>query len=144
VGLPIASADEQRLDFTLNQQTDAPQTQAMKTIIQSGLVLLTFVCLAVALPTMQAVVPPPDGGYPGANTAEGQNALFSLTTGGFNSAAGWLLLRSDTSGSFNTAVGAATLFRNIGDENTATGGGALLSNSTGRQLQHGQPRSSSF
>jgi hypothetical protein len=29
----------------------------------------------------RAVVPPPDGGYPGGNTAEGQNALFSLTTG---------------------------------------------------------------
>jgi hypothetical protein len=30
---------------------------------------------------VQAVVPPPDGGYPNFNTAEGQNALFSLTTG---------------------------------------------------------------
>src|SRR4030095_12600348 len=29
----------------------------------------------------RAVVPPPDGGYPGFNTAEGQNALFNLTTG---------------------------------------------------------------
>jgi hypothetical protein len=82
---------------------------------------------------MQAVVPAPDGGYPGANTAEGQNALLNLTTGGFNTAAGFLSLRSDTDGSFNTAVGAVTLFRNIGDENTAIGAGALLSNSTGFQ-----------
>jgi hypothetical protein len=35
------------------------------------------------LPKAQAVSPPPDGGYPGGNTAEGQNALLSLTTGGF-------------------------------------------------------------
>jgi hypothetical protein len=40
-------------------------------------------------PTAQAVVPPPDGGYPGFNTAEAQNALFSLTTGSANTAVGW-------------------------------------------------------
>jgi len=34
----------------------------------------------------QAVSPSPDGGYPGGNTAEGQNALFSLTSGGYNTA----------------------------------------------------------
>ena len=34
--------------------------------------------------TAQAVSPPPDGGYPGGNTAEGQNALFSLTAGNVN------------------------------------------------------------
>jgi hypothetical protein len=52
------------------------------------------------------VVPPPDGGYPGGNTAEGQAALLSLTTGGFNTAVGFLSLRSNTTGSFNTATGA--------------------------------------
>jgi hypothetical protein len=41
-----------------------------------------------ALPNAQAVVPPPDGGYPNGNTAEAQNALFSLTTGGYNPAVG--------------------------------------------------------
>ena len=39
-------------------------------------------------PKAQAVVPAPDGGYPGGNTAEGQNALFNLSTGGFNTAKG--------------------------------------------------------
>ena len=32
-------------------------------------------------PTARAVTPAPDGGYPNNNTAEGDNALFSLTTG---------------------------------------------------------------
>jgi uncharacterized coiled-coil protein SlyX len=79
----------------------------------------------------QAVVPPPDGGYPGGNTAEGQNALFSLTTGTYNTAVGLVALRSNTEGSFNTAIGAGTLFANTGNLNTATGAGALLSNITG-------------
>ena len=37
-------------------------------------------CFGV-LPKAQAVIPAPDGGYPGQNTAEGQSALLSLTTG---------------------------------------------------------------
>jgi Chaperone of endosialidase len=83
------------------------------------------------LPMTRAVLPPPDGGYPGGNTAEGQNALFSQTTGGFNTAVGWLSLKALTTGSFNTAAGAGTLALNSGDENTATGAGALLSNTIG-------------
>ena len=104
----------------------------MKTIIQ---LILSFIilCVVAVLPTIHAVVPPPDGGYPGGNTAEGQNALLNLTSGGFNTAVGWVSLRSDTTGEFNTAIGAAALFRNNGDENTALGTGALLSNSTGIQ-----------
>jgi trimeric autotransporter adhesin len=85
-----------------------------------------------------AVVPSPDGGYPGGNTAEGQNALFSLTTGTYNTAVGWRSLWSNTEGSYNTAVGAAALLFNIGDpsmfegeQNTAVGTAALLSNTTG-------------
>jgi Chaperone of endosialidase len=94
------------------------------------LMALTFLCLAVG-PKAQAVSPPPDGGYPGGNTAEGQNALLSLTTGGFNTAIGFLSLRSDTAGAFNTAIGAGTLLANTADQNTAAGAGALLSNTTG-------------
>jgi hypothetical protein len=104
----------------------------MKTITQ---LIVTFVILyfvAVA-PTIQAVIPPPDGGYPGGNTAEGQNALLNLTSGGFNTAIGWVSLHGNTTGSFNTAVGAGTLFRNLGEENTAIGVGAMLSNSAGYQ-----------
>jgi len=78
----------------------------------------------------QAVVPPPDGGYPGGNTAEGQSALFGLTTGGYNTAVGLFALRANTTGSFNTGLGAGALAVNHGDENTATGAGALLGNVT--------------
>ena len=40
---------------------------------------LMLACFALS-PSAQAVDPPPDGGYPGNNTAEGDDALFSLTT----------------------------------------------------------------
>ena len=84
------------------------------------------------LPRAEAVVPAPDGGYPGGNTAEGQSALLSLTTGGFNSAVGWLSLRSNTTGQFNTAIGAGALLANTtANQNTATGAGALFSNTIG-------------
>src|SRR6478609_5711901 len=92
-------------------------------------VLIALVCLTL-LPKAQAVSPPPDGGYPGGNTAEGLNALFSRTTGGFNTGVGWFSLKSLTTGSFNTGVGAGTLVLNTADQNTATGAGALLNNTT--------------
>src|SRR5512132_1761359 len=79
----------------------------------------------------QAVVPPPDGGYPNFTTAEGQNALFSLTTGAANTAVGWFSLFSDTAGSFNTATGAGALLFNTEGNNTAFGAAALLFNTTG-------------
>ena len=94
------------------------------------LITLTLLCFGL-LPKAEAVVPPPDGGYPGGNTAEGQAALLSLTTGGFNTAVGFLSLRSNTTGSFNTATGAGALLANTADSNTATGTGALFSNTTG-------------
>src|SRR6266516_1384013 len=106
----------------------------MKTItniIYPAIGLLAFASFALA-PLAQAVVPAPDGGYAGGNTTEGQNALFSLTTGGYNTANGWNSLHTLSSGSFNTGIGAATLFgSNTGDSNTATGAAALFSNTTG-------------
>jgi Chaperone of endosialidase len=84
-------------------------------------------------PMAQAVVPPPDGGYPGGNTAEGQSALLSLTSGTFNTAVGVFSLLSNTEGNFNTAIGAGALLVNTADtgDNTAIGAGALLSNTFG-------------
>ena len=75
-----------------------------------------------------AVIPPADGGYPNFTTAEGQNSLFSLTSGSANTALGWFSLKSVTTGSFNTGVGAGSLVLNTGDENTAIGTAALLLN----------------
>ena len=58
---------------------------------------------------LQAVTPPPDGGYPNNNTAEGDNALLKLTTGDNNTAIGFDALRSNTTGFFNTATGSGAL-----------------------------------
>jgi hypothetical protein len=94
--------------------------------------VLALVCAAAA-PKAFGVVPPPDGGYPGFNTAEGQNALLSLDTsiGLANTAVGWFSLFSDIEGSFNTATGAGALLFNTGDENAAFGAATLLFNTTG-------------
>ena len=99
-------------------------------IVYRTLALLALNCFAL-LSTAQTLVPPPDGGYPGGNTAEGQNALFSLTTGTFNTAVGFLSGQAFTIGNLNTAIGAGALLFTTADENTATGAGALLNSSGG-------------
>jgi hypothetical protein len=95
-------------------------------------ILMAIVCIALS-PQMQALSPPPDGGYPNGNTAEGDGALSGLTGGFYNSAVGFLSLLSNADASFNTGVGAGTLLVNTANENTATGAGALFSNTIGDQ-----------
>jgi hypothetical protein len=110
---------------------------------------LLLTCFALS-PGAQAVVPPPDGGYPNRNTAEGDFALFSadVEAGNDNTAIGFSTLYSNV-GSFNTAIGSEALYSNtfshdntatgsfalhtntIGNENTATGATALLRNTIG-------------
>jgi hypothetical protein len=105
---------------------------SIKIPIASILIPLTVALLCIGLvPKAQAVSPAPDGGYPGGNTAEGQKALSTLTTGGFNAAIGYFSLFANTTGSFNTAVGAGALDLNTGGNNTAVGAAALLLNTTG-------------
>jgi hypothetical protein len=87
-------------------------------------------CLTFSAPRAFGVVPPPDGGYPGFNTAEGTDALRNLTPDVADTAVGWHSLYSNTDGSFNTATGAGTLLFNTGDENTAFGAAVLLFNTT--------------
>jgi hypothetical protein len=111
------------------------------------LIPLMLGCFAIS-PSVRAVTPAPDGGYPNGNTAEGQDALFSLTSGccntalGFdalfflttgtdNTAIGFNALLSNTTGSFNTAIGSQALFLTTGSSNTATGSSALYGNTTG-------------
>jgi Chaperone of endosialidase len=102
----------------------------LSTHLSKRLLLIPLFACSLLI-SAQAVSPPPDGGYPEANTAEGQNALFSLTTGVANTAVGWLSLNSVDTGKFNTAIGAGTLIGNTADQNTATGVGALFNNGTG-------------
>ncbi len=59
------------------------QSRALFTVF----VALMLACFALSQQA-QAVSPPPDGGYPGGNTAEGHLALGSLTTGIYNNAVG--------------------------------------------------------
>jgi hypothetical protein len=95
------------------------------------LITITLLCFAL-LPRAQAVVPPPDGGYPGQNTAEGTQALLSLTTGLWNTALGYQALKSDTTGFSNTATGGRVLFNNTtGIQNTANGAFTLVANTVG-------------
>jgi hypothetical protein len=106
--------------------------KTMTKFIYLGFAVFALACFALSpAPNAFAVVPAPDGGYPGFNTAEGQNALLHLTTGTANTAVGWLSLENITTGSFNTGVGAGTLVLNSGDQNTAIGAAALLLNTTG-------------
>ena len=113
--------------------------QHVKDSISCGLLFSCLFCLVLVTasfvlpPTAQAVSPPPDGGYAGANTAEGTSALLDLNGGTNNTAIGWASLGFDVTGSLNTSVGAGTLLFNSADENTAVGAGALLSNTTGSE-----------
>jgi hypothetical protein len=96
-----------------------------------SLILVSLLTGFAFLQAAQAVVPPPDGGYLGGNTGQGQDALLNLTTGVHNTAVGFLSLKSDTTGGYNTAIGSGTLLANNADGNTAAGTFALLNNTTG-------------
>jgi hypothetical protein len=110
------------------------------------ILLAALTCISTALP----VDPPPDGGYPNQNTAEGEDALFNLgafaaenTALGYralynatfcsqNTAVGTQALFSDTTGSYNVALGWYSLHTNTtGNENVALGYFSLLGNTTG-------------
>ena len=117
----------------------------MKTFIQtqqgrklSAFVIATLLAWLGFLPNTEAVSPAPDGGYPAGNTAEGQNALLSLTSGTYNTGVGLFSLLGNAEGSFNTAIGAGALLANTAHQNTAIGAGALLSNTDGvKNTAHG-------
>ena len=64
----------------------------MKIRVQSFIIMILMLLAFAIVPKTDAVVPPPDGGYPGNNTAEGDSALF-LTSGVWNTA--WATKRSE-------------------------------------------------
>jgi hypothetical protein len=106
--------------------------KTLRTFIYFAFGLLAFVCFALS-PSAQAVVPPPDGGYPNFTTAEGDHALQHLTGGVGNTGIGTFSLFSVSTGNFNTSVGAGALDLNTGDSNTAIGTAALLFNTAGSE-----------
>jgi hypothetical protein len=88
----------------------------------------------VVAATARAVSPPPDGGYANGTTAEGEDALFSLTTGLNNTALGYHALFAQTIGAGETAVGYQALASSNGSGarlNTGVGELALSLNSYG-------------
>ena len=70
--------------------------------LRLGFVLIPLVvgCFALS-PAALAVTPAREGGYPNQNTAQDDDALFSLTTGAANTAMGFDVLDSNTTGSDN-------------------------------------------
>ena len=95
------------------------------------MILLGLVCFTLA-PTARAVLPPPDGGYPNQNTAEGEDALLNVLTGSNNTAVGFQALYYNTGGGANTATGSHALLNNTTAlYNTAAGYAALYGNTTG-------------
>jgi len=109
-----------------------PRVQPIWIIRGFLLIPLVLAWFALSLTARAVSDPAPDGGYPGANTAEGTDALFSLTGGSNNTANGFDALFSNTGGTNNTAVGFWALYSNTtGDSNTATGHQALYQNTSG-------------
>jgi hypothetical protein len=96
------------------------------------MMLASFTLSQMAL----AVSPAPGGGYPGQNTAEGEDALFSLTTGTDTTANGYTALYSNTTGNNNTASGLNALVSNNGSLNIAVGFGAGQNLTTGDNKLH--------
>src|SRR6266576_4436505 len=93
--------------------------------------LVALTCFALS-PGSKAVNPAPDGGYPGGNTAEGTDALLSLSSGTNNTAIGADALANNVSGNDNTAVGFQALLNNTtGILNTAIGAFSLSANVDG-------------
>ncbi len=100
-----------------------------------GFLLIPLILVAFALCQQTQAAPNPETPDPGAkplsNTADGQGALQSVTSGLYNSAFGFLSVLSNTNANFNTGIGAGALLLNNANENTGVGAGALLTNSDG-------------
>ena len=81
-------------------------------LVAFGLTCFVLSARAQEIASSPTPAPSPDGGYPGNNTAEGFNALLSITTGGSNTAVGSGALMGDSTGNDNTAIGTLALQHN--------------------------------
>jgi hypothetical protein len=136
-GFPFCVTEKEIMNvFTSKTTTPSARDSISRLPWTYGLFLIPLALAWFALsPTAQAQLSPvPDGGYPNDNTAEGTDALFSLTTGPDNTAIGFQALFSNTTGDSNTATGSIALSSNTtGVRNTANGFAALNSNTTGER-----------
>ena len=101
----------------------------------STTLLFSLIFLGVTTPLpLKALTPEPDGGYPNANTAEGDFALFLINVNYAtdNTALGYDALHDNTQGDYNTATGSGALRSNLANNNTATGDSALWYNTYGQ------------
>src|SRR5205814_240608 len=97
-----------------------------------GFLLIPLVLAWFALsPSTRAVLPAPDGGYANNNTAEGDDALFSLFAGSNNTAYGYQALYSNINGSNNTANGYYAHYSNSNSSSNTAEGYQALQNNTG-------------
>jgi hypothetical protein len=117
-----------QLKTTNSSGTNSTRSSPLKRVFV--LIPLVLACFGL-LPMTQAVTPAPDGGYPRGTTAEGTQALDSLTTGSWNTAVGFQAQLATTTGSSSVAVGVRALQNNEGDYNTAVGSQALVNDTTG-------------
>ena len=138
------------------QRNENKRLKTTMNILYTTLAAFALACVAFPTTSRAQLSPAPDGGYPSENTAEGDGALFSLTSGANNTAIGSGALFGNTTENSNTAIGNRALTSNTtGSANTATGLFALEFNSTGnwntatgrravkqhnRQVQHRQRR----
>jgi trimeric autotransporter adhesin len=133
--------------FTLSTGQFQPNEQRkMKTLIRSinrSPLRCGFFTLAIALcwfalsPPLKAQCPS-ECGAQGGNTAVGNNALDSLTTGINNTAVGKDALTNNTDGAYNVAIGRSALDANVsGNFNMAIGTEALQQNNANFNLAIG-------
>jgi hypothetical protein len=100
-----------------------------RSLLRRGFLLIALVLTWFALsPNARATT---DEGLPNQNTADGDGALFSLTTGSDNTAVGFNALYSITDGTESTATGSLALANDTAGLNTAFGYSALNANTTG-------------
>ena len=97
-----------------------------------NLIYATILSVLFCFPLLAKAQAAPEAALPGFNTADGDHALFNITSGIANTAVGWYSLSSNTEGNYNTGLGAGALALNTTEEsNTAVGTAALLLNTGG-------------